>query len=279
MKSVALVSTPTAASASPAPPAGPVPTAARDERLVSIIVPAYKAGAFIEATIASVQAQTWPHWEMLIADDCSPDDTRERVARQAALDPRVRLIALERNGGPAAARNAALAQARGRWIAFLDSDDLWLPAKLERSLDHARATGAALVFTGFRRINADANQTGHYIGVPRTLSYRQLLGHTAIATSTVLIDREVAGDIRMQRVYYDDFVCWLGILRPGRLAQGLDEDLMRYRVMQGSVSRNKGTSARQVWRIYRDTLGLSAPVAAFHFVRYALHALLKYRRF
>src|SRR5207237_6415780 len=123
--------------------------------------------------------------------------------------PRIRLIALERNGGPAAARNAALERASGRWIAFLDSDDMWLPAKLERSLAHAQANRAALVYTAYRRVSHDESRVGELIRVPRTLTYRQLLGNTAIATSTVLIDRTIAGDVRMRRVYYDDFVCWL----------------------------------------------------------------------
>ena len=247
--------------------------------LVSIIVPSYNAATYIGETIRSVIAQTYPEWEMVIADDCSVDQTLESIRSFAQHDARIRFIALTRNGGPAAARNAALEQARGRWIAFLDSDDLWLPEKLARSMAHARRENAALVFTGFRRMSADGARVGHYIGVPRTLSYRQLLGHTAIATSTVLIDRERAGDIRMESVYYDDFVCWLSILRQGHVAHGLDEDLMRYRVMRGSVSRNKGASARAVWRIYRDTLRLGRLPAAWHFARYAFHALLKYRKF
>jgi teichuronic acid biosynthesis glycosyltransferase TuaG len=250
-----------------------------DDRLVSIVVPAWKAAAFINATIDSVVAQTWPHWEMLVAEDCSPDATREIVARRAEADPRVQLIALERNGGPAAARNAAIQRARGRWLAFLDSDDMWLPAKLERSLAHAQANRAALVFTGFRRISSDGSRTGGYIGVPRTLSYRQLLGNTAIATSTVLVDRAIAGDIHMERTYYDDFVCWLSILKRGHVAHGLDEDLMRYRVLAKSVSRNKGKSAREVWKTYRRVEQLGLLPSAWYFSRYALNAMRKYRRF
>jgi teichuronic acid biosynthesis glycosyltransferase TuaG len=250
-----------------------------NEQTVSIIVPAYRAAGVIPETIDSVIAQTWPQWELLVADDCSPDDTREVVARRAAGDSRIKLIALEKNGGPAAARNAALAQARGRWIAFLDSDDLWLPAKLERSLAHAHATRAALVFTGYRRISQDGARTGGYIGVPAALTYAGLLGNTAIATSTVLLDRAVTGDIRMQPVYYDDFVCWLDILKRGFVAHGLDEDLMRYRVMARSVSRNKGRSAQEVWKTYRQVEKLGIAASAWHFSRYALHALGKYSRF
>lgn len=247
--------------------------------LVSIIVPAYKAAGVVGRTVESVLVQTYPHWEMLIADDCSPDNTREVIAGWARRDSRIQLVTLERNGGPAAARNAALERAQGRWIAFLDSDDTWLPNKLERSLAHAQANRSALVFTGFRRVNHDETRTGVYIGVPATLTYRQLLGNTAIATSTVVIDRSVCGDVRMQRVYYDDFVCWLGILKRGFIAHGLNEDLMRYRVMARSVSRNKGKSAREVWTTYRQIERLALPPAAWHFSRYALNALRKYRRF
>jgi teichuronic acid biosynthesis glycosyltransferase TuaG len=250
-----------------------------NDSLVSIITPAYRAAAVVPATIESVLAQTWTDWEMLVADDCSPDNTREVVREWATRDPRIRLIALERNGGPAAARNGALEQARGRWIAFLDSDDLWLPQKLERSIAFAEREKAALVYTGYRRITADGGRTGRYIGVPAALSYRQLLGNTAIATSTVLIDRAQTGDIRMQRVYYDDFVCWLGIVKRGLLARGLDEDLMRYRVMQQSVSRNKKRSAQEVWKTYRQVEGLGLLASCWYFANYAARAFLKYRGF
>ncbi|HTH79833.1 MAG TPA: glycosyltransferase family 2 protein [Ramlibacter sp.] len=250
-----------------------------NDKLVSIIVPAYRAASYIGRTIESVIAQTCGDWEMLVADDCSPDNTREVIAEWAARDPRVKLIAREKNGGPAATRNSALDRAQGRWIAFLDSDDMWLPAKLERSLAHAQANHAALVFTAYRRISQDDSRIGELIHVPRTLTYRQLLGNTAIATSTVLIDRSIAGDVHMERVFYDDFVCWLSILKRGHVAYGLDEDLMRYRVLAQSVSRNKGRSAREVWKTYRNVEQLGPVAASWYFGRYALNALRKYRSF
>lgn len=249
------------------------------DTLVSIIVPAYRAESHIARTIESVRAQTHAEWEMLVADDCSPDDTRRIVSQWAQRDPRVQLIALEMNGGPAAARNAALQRAQGRYVAFLDSDDMWLPTKLERSLAHAAACNAALVYTGFRRITHDESRTGDYVAVPGTLTYRELLGNTAIATSTVLIDRAIAGDVHMESVYYDDFVCWLSILKRGHVAHGLDEDLMRYRVLAGSVSRNKGKSAREVWKTYRHVEHLGLLPSAWHFSRYAFNAVRKYRNF
>jgi teichuronic acid biosynthesis glycosyltransferase TuaG len=247
--------------------------------LVSIITPAYRCSGVVGETIRSVIAQTYPHWEMLIAEDCSPDDTRDTIRHWTSVDPRVKLIEQPTNGGPALARNAALERAQGRWIAFLDSDDLWMPEKLARSIEYAQRHKAALVFTGFRRISAEGGMPGRYISTPTTLSYRQLLGNTAIATSTVLLDRSIVGEVRMNKTYYDDFDCWLRILKPGRLAHGLDEDLMRYRVMGQSVSRNKRNSAKKVWRAYRDLERLSLPAASWYFANYALRGLLKYGRY
>jgi teichuronic acid biosynthesis glycosyltransferase TuaG len=247
--------------------------------LVSIITPAFNAASFIGETIKSVIAQTYPNWEMIIAEDCSPDDTLEVIRQWALVEPRIKLVAMDFNGGPALARNAALKMAEGRWIAFLDSDDLWLSDKLERSISHAQEYHAALVFTGFRRITADGYATGHYVGVPRTLTYHQLLGNTAIATSTVLLDRNVVGDVRMKKTYYDDFDCWLQILKRGHLAFGLNEDLMRYRVLNQSVSRNKWRSALHTWRAYRNLEKLNIPMSFWYFSHYAIRALIKYRKF
>lgn len=250
-----------------------------DDELVSIVMPAYRAEAYIDETIESVIAQTYPHWELLVADDCSPDNTRERVGDWARKDPRVRLLALERNGGPALARNAALEAARGRWIAFLDSDDLWLPEKLEQQLAFHKEWKSPLTFTGFRRITSDGMRTGRYVQPPKSLNYRQALGRTAIATSSVIIDRAVTGDVRMKPVYYDDFACWLEILRPGGTGRGLDADFMRYRVNLGSVSRNKLKSVREVWRQLRTTERLPLLPAMRAFSSYSIYAAAKYSRF
>ncbi len=247
--------------------------------LVSIITPAFQAGAVIEATIKSVVAQTYPMWEMLIAEDCSTDNTREIVRKWALTDSRIRLIAMECNGGPSLARNAALEQASGRWIAFIDADDLWLPVKLERSLIYAQTNRAPLLFTGYRRMSEDGGHFGRYIGIPSSLSYHQLLGNTAIATSTVLIDRFLVGDFRMNNTFYDDFDCWLQILKSGHIAVGLNQELMHYRVMGKSISRNKKRSAGKVWRAYRDLEKLGLMQSSWYFFQYAFRGLIKYRNF
>jgi teichuronic acid biosynthesis glycosyltransferase TuaG len=249
------------------------------DALVSIITPAYRASTTIGETIQSVLDQTYPHWEMLIADDCSPDDTRAVVGAWCARDPRIRLVAMPQNGGPAAARNGAIAAASGRWLAFLDADDLWLPDKLERQLAFHRSASAKISFTAFRRIPADGGSPGHLIEVPASMTYRQLLANTAIATSTVIVDRDRSGPVVMKKTYYDDFACWLDILRPGGEAVGLGEDLMRYRVMAASVSRNKRNSAYQVWLAYRRIEKLGIVDSMRYFAAYAWRGLRKYRQF
>ena len=249
------------------------------DTLVSIVTPAYKASAWISETIASARAQTYPHWEMLIVDDCSPDNTAAIVEREAAEDGRIKLIRRPRNGGPSAARNSALEAAQGRWIAFLDSDDLWLPEKLEKQLDFQQRNGAVLTFTEFRRIAADGSKVGQLVKIPDRLSYRQLLGNTAIATSTALVDRARSGPFRMTHTYCHDFACWLDILRSGSVAHGLHEDLMRYRVVSGSFSRNKLRSAQEVWKFYRRMERLDVLRSGWYFVHWATNAVRKYRRF
>jgi teichuronic acid biosynthesis glycosyltransferase TuaG len=247
--------------------------------LVSIITPAFKAAPFIAGAVGSVRRQTHHEWEMLIVDDCSPDDTVSAVQRAAAGDDRVRLIRQPHNGGPARARNAALAAARGRWIAFLDADDYWLPQKLERQLAFHEASDAKITFTEFRRVTEDGSVVGRHMHVPDRLSYRALLRNTAIATSTVLVDGEKTGSFRMKETYYDDYACWLELLRPGGFALGLHQDLMRYRVTRASVSRDKARSARRVWHTYRQIEGLDPVTSAWCFMHYAVRGFIKYRQF
>jgi teichuronic acid biosynthesis glycosyltransferase TuaG len=240
--------------------------------LVSIITPAWNSEAYIGATIASVRSQTMPDWEMLIADDCSSDRTAEVVESLARGDARVRLIRLRSNGGPARARQAALEAAGGGYLAFLDSDDLWLPAKLERQIAFMHAKGAALSYTSFRRISADGRRIGRQRRIPSSLGYSQLLRNTAIATLTAMVDRRRAGKVSFRDAGYDDFCLWLSILRQGHVAYGLNEDLARYRVRGNSVSSRPLRSARWVWNIYRNVERLTFPQAAWCLANFGVRA-------
>src|SRR5262245_35495315 len=215
---------------------------------------------------------------MLIVDDGSLDATAEIVAQSASADPRIKLIR-QKNSGPAQARQRALDAANCRFIAFLDSDDYWLPGKLSRQLAFMRRVGAALSYTRYRRIDRDGTQLGHLVDVPARLDYRSLLGNTAIATSTAIVDRERTGPFRLRPVHYDDFALWLDLTKRGFVAHGLSEDLTRYRVLQGSFSRNKARSALQVWHTYRKIERLSPSYAAWCLARYACNAWRKHRKF
>lgn len=246
--------------------------------LVSIIMPAYCVANYIGEAIRSVQIQNTICWELLIVDDGSLDNTVEVVESYARNDHRINLIR-QVNSGPAMARQAALARAAGRYIAFLDSDDFWMPDKLSRQLDFMKVLNAAVSYTRFRRINSDGSKVGKLISIPDHLNYRGLLCNTALATSTVLIDRELTGPFQMTNTYYDDYALWLNLLKRGFTAYGLDEDLMRYRVVKQSVSRNKTRSALMVWRTYRGIERLSLLMSVWCFVHYAGNAWRKYRNF
>lgn len=250
-----------------------------EDNRVSIIMPAYNAERFIGEAVESVQAQGFENWELLVADDRSTDRTVAIVKSIALNDPRVRVLISEKNGGPAAARNLAIQSAGGRYIAFLDSDDVWLPQKLETQLEFMRSSNTALTYTRYRRIDEDGIVVGHLVSVPSQLNYQQLLRNTAIVTSTVMIDRSLVGDFHMKHTYYDDYALWLEIVRRGFVAKGLRQDLTRYRVVGNSVSRKKGKSALMVWRTYRDVENLGLLRSMWSFSGYIWNAICKYRRF
>lgn len=243
--------------------------------LVSIITAAYNAETFIAETIASVQAQTRGDWELLVADDASSDRTADIVAEAAAKDSRIRLILLNRNCGVAHARNAALAAAQGRFIAFLDSDDLWLPQKLERQVAFMQEHDAAVSYTSFRRIDQTGRRIGRLISAPPRLRYRDLLQNTAIGTLTTMVDTAKTGTIRMTEAPRDDYILWLSLMRQGFVAYGLQQDLARYRVVRGSLSGMPLRSAAWVWNVYRRVEKLGRLEATWCMCHYGTRAVLK----
>ena len=244
--------------------------------LVSVITPAYGAARFIEATIASARAQTFQDWEMLVVDDASTDATPELVAEQARQDPRIRLYHNPRQAGASASRNLAIEAAAGRWLAFLDSDDLWLPDKLERQLAFAERSGGAFLYGGFRRISEDGTRIGRFVSVPPRIDYDGLLKNTCIATLTVMLDRERMPDVVFPDLRRcNDFALWLNLLRTCQWAHGLSEDLGRYRTVSNSLSSRRVRTSSWVWRVYRETAGLDVVRSAWCFSHYAARGALK----
>lgn len=251
-----------------------------NNELVSIIVPVYRAGLYIGETIASVIAQTWPDWELILVDDCSPDDTCDVIERVIAaqrpeIQNRIRLIRKPVNAGAAEARNTGVDAAAGRYIAFLDADDLWDPAKLDRERTYMHEQGAAFVFTSYRFGDEHAQPTGKAVHVPQTLTFRQALSRTVIFTSTVLFDTAQIPKERlhMPNIGSEDTALWWTLLRSGITAHGLDELLVTYRRPAGaSLSSNKGVAIKRIWNLYRNVAGLSAPASLWCLAGWAVRA-------
>lgn len=245
--------------------------------VVSIIMPAFNATRTIGQAIESAQAQTFKQWEMLVVDDFSGDDTCMIVERYAVLDKRIRLLRQGVNCGPACARNAGINAAVGRYIAFLDSDDCWLPEKLNRQLAFMMANEVSFSYTLYRRFTDNVDRPGPLLSLPSSFTYSQLLKNTGIGCLTAMIDRKLSGPIEFSGVRHEDYVLWLSILKRGFVAQGLMEDLGRYRISKSSISGNKLKSASWVWNIYRDVEKLNMVYAVWCFLNYAWNACRKNR--
>lgn len=246
--------------------------------MVSIIVPVYNASAYIERTIAMVKAQTYEDWELLLVDDCSKDDGRQKI--RACIqegDARIRLIEKKRNEGAARARNTGIDAAKGRYIAFLDADDLWMPNKLERELAFLKERQAAFVFSAYEFGDENGTGTGKVVHVPPELTYFKALSRTVIFTSTVLLDTERTGIelIRMPEVKSEDTATWWKILRNGFTAYGLDEVLAIYRRPAKSLSSNKLEAIRRIWNLYRRQEHLSLLYSVYNLFFWALRATLR----
>ncbi len=248
-----------------------------EDKLVSIIVPVYNAGAYIEETIAMVRAQSYQNWELLLVDDCSSDDSRAKIERcMEDGDGKVRLIAKDVNEGAARARNTGIAEAKGRYIAFLDADDVWMADKLARELSFMENKQAAFVFTAYEFGDEKAKPTGKVVHVPETISYKQALSRTVIFSSTVLIDTGQTGKelIRMPDVKSEDTAAWWRILRKFT-GYGLDEVLTIYRRPPKSLSSNKVEAVRRIWNLYRRQEGLPFLYSLYNLFFWALRATLR----
>jgi teichuronic acid biosynthesis glycosyltransferase TuaG len=239
--------------------------------LVSVITPVFNAAATLPATIASVAAQTFPDWEMLIADDGSTDATAAIAAAWAARDPRVRPLPGPRQG-PAAARNRAIRASRGRFVAFLDADDRWRPEKLARQLAFMQREDAPFSFTAYRREDALGRDLG-VVRAPERVDHAGLLKGNVIGCLTAVYDTAHFGKVEMPPLpLRQDYALWLALLRRGGEARGLDEILADYRVAPASLSAGKLRAARGTWAVLRRE-GLPLPRALWCFARYAASGL------
>lgn len=249
------------------------------DELVSIIVPVYNAEKFIRETMDCVVAQTYPRWELLLVEDCSRDGTVaviEEYIRENG-EGRIRLINQPENMGAARARNRGLQEAVGRYIAYLDADDLWLPEKLEKELEFMEQKNAAFAFTGYEFADGNGKGTGKVVHVPETMNYRQALSNTTIFTTTVMFDtRKIAKDLlEMPVIKSEDTALWWKVLRNGYTAYGLDENLVKYRRPRKSLSSNKVEALRRIWNLYRKAEHMGVLSSAWHFCFWAVRAVMR----
>lgn len=245
--------------------------------LVSVVMPAYRAEKTLAQAVNSVLAQSYPHFELLILDDCSPDRTAALAQTFCADDTRVKLLANTSNLGVARTRMRGAQAAAGEWLAFLDSDDAWTADKLEKQLCEAARQSAELVFTGSSYMDETGAPLQWVLHVPPRIGYRQLLRQNVISNSSVLMQKQAYLRCAvLDDSLHEDYACWLRYLKEGHFACGIDEPLLIYRLSAGSKSGNKLRSAQMNWRTLRAA-GLNAAQAGYYMGWYTMNGVLKYR--
>lgn len=242
--------------------------------LVTIITPVYNAAKHLPQTIQSVQAQSYAHFEMILVDDCSTDNSRE-VIQSFLDDTRLQLVTQPTNGGVASARNTGLEHAKGSYFCFLDSDDWWGPDKLQQQVDHVLKTGAQLSHMDYMRVSESSNQ--NRVTAPDRLDFKEMLKSNAIGNLTAMVSREAIGGTRFERIGHEDYVFWLSVMQKGveALKAPSPSPCCFYRVHAQSLSANKWRTIKWQWRIYRDKLGLSAVASAYYLCNYLYRAVRK----
>lgn len=246
------------------------------KNLVSIITPMYNSEKFIEATIKSVIEQTYQDWEMIIIDDCSTDKSANIVKAYVEKDDRIKYIRNKSNLGVSSARNLALENASGQFLAFLDSDDIWTKEKLETQINFMNKNNYAITFTSYELMDENNKPLNKVIPVPKDVDYKKLLKGNVLGCLTVVIDQtKINFDIRMSGVRHEDYVLWLSILKKGHTAHGINEVLALYRKSSNSLSGNKIKAAKWTWNIYRNVEKIPLHKAIYYFINYGINGIKK----
>lgn len=249
-----------------------------NENLVSIITPVYNCEKYIRDTILSVINQTYKNWEMILVDDCSNDNSRKIIEEFINDDSRIKYYKLNENSGAAIARNYALEKSKGRFIAYLDSDDLWRESKLEKQIEFMLKNNYAFSCTDYEKIDDDGNSLNKVIKIPKKVDYNLFLRNTIIQTVGVMVDTQITGkdvlimpNIRRRQ----DAATWCQLLKAGYDCYEVPENVSFYRVVTNSLSSNKFKAVKGTWFLYRNIEKLSLPKACFCFIGYAFNAVKK----
>ena len=248
--------------------------------LISVVIPAYNAEKTIEKAIQSAIAQSYSDIEVIIVDDCSQDGTVKIVNAYAKKDSRIKVFQNQTNRGAAFSRNRGVKEARGEWIAFLDSDDKWDLLKLEKQSDILKKNPSCpLCFTGSAFENKRGTRCSYMLSVPKQMNYHDLLKQNLISCSSVLVKKEALMEFPMQSdpMIHEDLATWLKILKGGSEAVGVDEPLLIYRISSQSKSGNKLRAARMQWKTYQ-VVGIGYLKSIRYFLIYAWRNIKKYIR-
>ena len=244
--------------------------------LVSIITPTYNCGRFIGETIDSVLAQTYSNWEMIIVDDRSTDDTEAVVRKYMEQDNRIKYTLLDVNSGAAVARTKAMKLAEGQYMAFLDSDDLWTPDKLERQLKFMTENGYAFSCTAYEQIDEESNPLDRVIKTIEKTDYNRLLLDCPVGNSTVMYDVSKMGKFEVPNIRKrNDDALWLQMLKKEKYIWGMEDVLMKYRIRTNSLSNNKLKVIKYHWILYREIEHLNVFKSLFHIGYWCLIKVLK----
>jgi teichuronic acid biosynthesis glycosyltransferase TuaG len=246
-----------------------------DSSLVSIITPTYNSEKFIVETIQSVQKQSHTNWEMIIVDDCSSDSTASKVLEISNNDSRIHFFQLEKNLGTGVARDFALSKASGRYITFLDSDDLWKPFKLEKQLDFLCSRNLPFTFSFYECIDEEGKALNKKIEAPKKISYYQLFFCNFIGNLTGIYDVSFFGKIPISSIRKrQDWMLWLTILKKIKTAMPVPESLAFYRVRENSISASKINLLQHNFKVYRAFHGHNLVVSLFCMVGFLCTQLM-----
>lgn len=241
------------------------------DELVSIIMPTYNCGQFISDTIKSVQEQTYQNWELIIVDDCSCDNTQKIIKERFGNDSRIQYHCLSVNSGAAVARTMAMKLAKGSYMAFLDSDDLWIPQKLETQLKFMKRNHYNFTCTAYQKIN----ESGDFIKkivrcLPRT-DYHRLLLDCPVGNSTVMYNVSSMGKFQVPDIRKrNDDALWLQMLKKEKYIYGYPRVMTYYRVRKHSLSRNKLSLVKYHWTLYRKIEHLSISLSVLHILYWGI---------
>ena len=244
---------------------------------VSIVMPMHNSSRYVGESVESVLAQTYKDWELLVVDDASTDDSVALVEHYAAIDPRVRLLRNDHpSGNPASPRNVGVREARGRFIAFLDSDDIWLPHKLESQLPLFDRDDTVIVYSDYEKMTDSGRRSNRIVHAPARVNYAQLLKGNVIGNLTGIYDTQKVGKFYFQVIHHEDYPMWLDILKTsGLFARNAGCVTAVYRVREQSVSARKLDILHWQWDIYRQIEHLGVLRSAYLYVNYAIRAFYK----